>query len=215
MTMPHFISDDGKAIVTTSYKVMYSTLCSAPRLAEIPIRRVRRYLASDIRPEHIFLCRNPYDRAISFYRDKLMRDLEDRGRKRRSFQWSQRFILRALGMGPFAPYKEKVATLKSLAFDDFLDLLPKVLWNGHLKPQTSQLKFNHWMALPDRIVNIENGQAAIEKYLGQDNWVNSTRAVKPQEAFEFPSRSLHIFNTLYRDDFLIGKYILREAEPVN
>lgn len=199
--MPRFLARTNDMVISTSYKVMYSTLVASPDLCEISERDARRLLRRAKPPRHILLARNPYDRLRSFYRDKLFQDL--RGRERAPFQWCQRAILRKLGLWPFGTYNRKLAALKSLTFKDFLVLLPSVIGNGHLRPQVSLLESGSQpLPPPDVVHRIEDGfdvlieTAPLFANLGRAN-VTHDRAI----SLPIEGRALINVNRLYAKDF--------------
>ena len=73
--MPHFINNKLKYILTTNYKVMYTTLCQQKNLSKINNRNITiKYLIrSNYLKDynHFLFVRNPYKRIISFFQDKF------------------------------------------------------------------------------------------------------------------------------------------------
>ncbi|GGX66641.1 hypothetical protein GCM10007385_39610 [Tateyamaria omphalii] len=199
--MPRFLSRTNDLVISTSYKVMYSTLVASPDLCQIAEREARRLLRRATPPRHVVLARNPYDRLRSFYRDKLFQDLN--GREKAPFQWCQRAILRRLGLWPFGSYDRKLAALKSLTFKDFLGLLPSVVGNGHLRPQVSLLTSGRQpLPPPDVVHRIEDGldvlieMAPLFANLGRANVTHDRVMSLPIEG-----RALINVNRLYAQDF--------------
>lgn len=203
--MPRFLSSDGRVLISTSYKVMYSSLSHQPGLREIPERHAAKLLLRDSagRPQHIVLGRNPYTRFRAFFRDKLRGNLADRHHGR--FQWCQRFILWELGVSPLAGFAKKREALLSLGFEDMLALLPRLIWNGHLKPQ-SQLLWSAGRRLPgpEHIVRIEDGVEQASPWLADIGRHNAARP--PPEPMRFHGPGLAGFNALYAGDFDLWGY---------
>ena len=202
--MPRFLSTDQTVLISTSYKVMYSTLSRSSQLTEIQEKSLPKLLSGSEKPHHIMLARCPYERFRSFYRDKLDKDLEHRSSA--PFQWCQRFILWELGISPFASYERKLRALQSLSFEGMLDLLPRLMWNGHLKPQTALLTVRgEPIPLPDLTLRIEDGTEPIARYIKGLGRQNATP--EPGKPLRIEGEALAKFNELYAADFQQFGYI--------
>ncbi|WP_440980748.1 sulfotransferase family 2 domain-containing protein [Shinella sumterensis] len=199
--MPRFIAERYGTVVSTSYKVMYSSLVQSPYLREVGESDVRKVLLGRQKYRHIVLARDPYERVRSFYRDKLVKDLNER--ERRPFQWCQRFILRQMGLWPFASYQRKLTALRSLTFDDFLAILPSVQNNGHLRPQVSLLRSGrHELPPPDMVHQIESDFSTIQEvapFLTGLGRANATGGLA--QNLVISGEALVQFNEIYYHDF--------------
>lgn len=132
---------------------MFSTLdhqMSLKRLEKLDLLRAsvaKRLVFSKLRCS--IVVRNPYDRVISFYKDKFLRAedyrlwMKDQGMEMRWQQSTQLFF-------PFLNLHTKMdpievsEKLSRVSFNEFMEILPKVyLQDGHLTPQylASSLSF--------------------------------------------------------------------------
>ena len=85
--------------------------------------------------------RNPYNRIVSFYKDKFLRAedyrlwMQDQGMEM-SWQKSTQLFFPYLGLTTQMDPKEVSEKISSVTFDKFLEILPKVyMQDGHLTPQ--------------------------------------------------------------------------------
>ena len=86
----------------------------------------------------IVVARNPYDRLVSFYSEKLQTNpLWKLRNGRNDFQDSQRLVLSCLGIDGTNDPQAHLRKLNSIPFAWFLELLPEIAHrDGHLHPQT-------------------------------------------------------------------------------
>lgn len=199
--MPRFLTIDGHTIISTSYKVMYSSLHQSNALREISEREALQRLRNQISepPRHIILVRDPYEKFKSFFRDKLRYDLQDKHKS--SFQWCQRFILWELGVSPFARFEAKLAVLQELTFSETIELLPRIIHNGHLKPQISLLQAcGYQLPNSNSLLRVEDDLSPLEAFLDLTRRENSTTEASVEPLF-YPKKLLPLFNALYHKDF--------------
>jgi len=131
--MPHFKNREKDYIISTNFKVMYSTLKKSSGLKKLKEELIWLY-----RPRiNYAIGRDPYDRLESFYRDKLNKCLNT------SRKWgrTQRIFFKPLGLSIFSAHQKKFEALNQVDFEKFIQLLPQVYRkNRHLHPQVKVLK---------------------------------------------------------------------------
>jgi hypothetical protein len=134
--VPSFVNHRERYILTTSYKVMYSTLSRQAGLEKLPPRSLyvcRLWL--DTRLRHYMLVRDPYARLASFYSNKIA----ETGRRvagGHRWQLCQRIFFPHVGVSGDEDPLEIDARLKALPFERFVGLLERVAWlDHHLIPQ--------------------------------------------------------------------------------
>jgi hypothetical protein len=136
--MPRFVNISTGDLISTAYKVMYSTLAGTAALQEIDEAEFSRMAAEKImlRQPLLIIVRNPYARLASFFADKLRKDLE---RASGSWQFSQLIFFPLVGLTVDDSFETIRQRLKSISFEDFVDYLPHAKANGHLRPQAELL----------------------------------------------------------------------------
>lgn len=158
---------------------------------------------------HFLLVRNPYQRAVSFYKDKFRHAPSVKLYKYDDLQVCQRLFFPYLQIGSQdSPIiiREK---LLSLSFAQFITLLPNVYQQDvHLRPQvmTRQIYFRGKPAFPlkiDRILKVESTDTLHIMYdqLGLDlsRKYNSTSDVPFTDSWIPRLRT--VVNELYQADF--------------
>lgn len=139
------------------------------------------------------LVRDPYERLVSFYFDKLNKSLDDTN----SFVRSQHIFFPVLNIEK-ASSLEKYRALKAIDFNEFIKLLPDIYdKNRHLHPQ-------HWVFAClkiNRFLQIENqtSQYFIQNDLDIDISIKAN--VTQKDTFRWNSESRKIVNTIYNKDF--------------
>ncbi len=155
--MPHFYCKDKKILITTNFKVMSSSLryfsnhvCThcieLEKLFPLGILiQLENWLPFFIKKnyvcflEHYLLVRNPYEKIVSFYKDKFLKLYSSDS----ELQSSQKILLPYLGIDEKIDSKTQIKDkLINTSFDDFIYMLPKI-YNAdlHLTPQ-------HWVMYP-------------------------------------------------------------------
>ena len=77
--MPHFFSEERALWITTNYKVMFSRVRSESGYLRFSRQKyaLQHFQRKIKRQENILLVRNPYDRLLSFYKDKFIKTPEN------------------------------------------------------------------------------------------------------------------------------------------
>ncbi|MGF1498959.1 MAG: sulfotransferase family 2 domain-containing protein [Elainellaceae cyanobacterium] len=214
--MPHFISTTTNYLITTNYKVMYSTMTRQERLRLCPGRELLRMTyARRMRlcsAKHYLIVRNPYHRLISFYKNKFQTNplktttLWSYGK----WQYSQRIFFPYLNITRETPATEIKDKLLSVSFDHFIQTLPNVYTlDGHLTPQ-HQIRFIRHQGLSfgqikfTSVLKMESPQDM--DYLGQELYLDLSKKHNQTGTAElndyFTSSLVRIVNDLYREDFV-------------
>jgi hypothetical protein len=212
--MPSFTDVNGTYILSTNFKVMYSTLYSQPNLVPLADYIARRRIFSNKisrgKLKSYLLVRNPYDRLVSFYTNKFKDDHLNRINK--NWQHCQLIFFPYLNLSPEDDDTVIAERLTMTSFEEFTLLLPEVYdLDLHLHPQ-SWLVHRKWrgiltLKVPfDTIFKMESDLERLETELGLDIGIldNPTRHATYQD--HFTRRSLATANELYLLDFDLFGY---------
>jgi len=218
--MPHFINTSKHYFLSTSYKVLYSLLCSQPALQETNMEIIaQHYLGEQVIPHwqgHFLIVRDPYTRLESFFKDKFRQDPVVTMRAYHELQRCQHFFCAYLQITPTDSPVTIREKLLSLSFDQFVHLLPTVyLQDGHLYPQVWMMTI-HFHGAPiqlhfDRVLKIE--AAADMAYLQNGLAIDLSKKVNDTQQVEWSSpwqpELYAIVNDLYKADFDMFQYEMR------
>ncbi len=186
--MPSFINHTKKTALITNYKVMYSSLKKQKEW-----KKSKNWLVRLLPYRKFGLVRDPYDRLVSFYFDKLHKSLDDSD----YFVRSQRIFFPVLGLEKASPI-EKYQALKAIDLNKFIGLLPEVHdKNRHLHPQ-------HWVFEKlnmDKFLPIENekAQQLMQDELDIDLQIKANVTQKDDIRWQPESRKM--VNEIYKKDF--------------
>ena len=190
--MPHFKNKEKDYIISTNFKVMYSTIKKSPGLKKLKEELIWLY-----RPRVNYVVgRDPYNRLESFYRDKLNKCLSS-GRK-----WgrAQRIFFKPMGLTFLSPHKEKYEALSQLTFEKFIQLLPKAyMKNRHLHPQVKIFR-NLRNVHPLKLESEEDLQF-MKNELGIDTTIRANPTDQAGFDLKWTREMLDVVNELYREDF--------------
>ena len=187
--MPSFVNRSKKITLTTNYKVMYSMLKRQRQW-----KKSKKWVIKLLPYKSFGLVRNPYDRLVSFYFDKLNKSLNDGD----YFSRSQRIFFPILDDISNASSLEKYQALKAITFNEFIQLLPEIYdKNRHLHPQ-------YWVfknLRVDTFLQIENPAAKqfMQENLGVDLKIKAN--VTQKKDLEWEPKSITIVNHIYQKDF--------------
>lgn len=217
--MPHFVNHTHRYYISTSYKVLYTLFVRQPLLA-IAGRKpmVRNAFVKWLTPlpgwGHFLLVRNPYDRLVSFYKDKFQQEPYHHACTYAELQICQKLFADYAGIAAHDSPREVSQKLRGFSFARFIHYLPEVyLRDGHLVPQ-AQLRTLSFYGLPvcplkfDRVLKLEcaEDRAYLQHALALDltRKVNSTHTIQLANPWSLPLRA--IVNQLYRADFTAFGY---------
>jgi len=213
--MPSFYNAERGYVVSTSLKVMYSSLMRQPSLRPLPgeLRAAARYwLTPGLR--RYLLVRDPYERLVSFHADKLRDALDgdDVGR----WQHCQRILFPLLGLSGEEGTTAIAARLRAVSFDELVAMLPRVAGQDpHLWPQSWSRAFRvRGVPLParvDRVLRIEHDRDALADELGLDLSIRVNATAHASAEQTFGAASYRIANQVYREDFVRFGYRMRGA----
>lgn len=212
--MAHFVNMKAQYLLTTNFKVMYTTLLAQPSLALSAPRTFLPWVIANRglsrRFRHYLLVRSPQRRLVSFFRDKFRQDphFYTEGRAYSEWQDCQRIFFSALGISPdHSPIMIRECLLAT-SFDHFMEILPDVYrLEAHLTPQYAAMQLS-WHGIrvahlnPDRVLKIERKEdlAFIERVLALDISRAHNTTAKCDETIAVTGRHSDIIRALYRDD---------------
>ncbi|MEB3356993.1 MAG: sulfotransferase family 2 domain-containing protein [Synechococcales bacterium] len=221
--MPHFISTTANYLITTNYKVMYSTMTNQTGLRLCPGRELMKITYARrlglCAASHYLIVRNPYHRLISFYKNKFQTNPLKAAAPLPYSKWqhSQRIFFPFLNITRETPADEIKDKLLHVRFDQFVQILPSVYrLDGHLSPQyqvrfichrglrLGQIKFT-------AILKMEASEDL--NYLSQDLHLDLSQKHNQTGTAHlsdyFTSDLLRIVNDLYFEDFSRYGYTLQ------
>jgi hypothetical protein len=206
--MPSFLNRRERYLLTTSYKVMYSTLTRQPELVELSPRSPSPFrLFFDRRLRHYMLARDPYARLLSFYFNKLAIAEENLALARR-WQHCQRVFFPSLGLTGSEDGASIGDRLRGISFERFVTLLDEVAWkDDHLLPQVESRRrrlrgTRLCVTLPlDRVLRMETDIGLLASELGLDVRVRENRSEGPADVSLFTPAALTVVNRIYDRDF--------------
>ena len=198
--MPRFLARETGLLVSTSYKVMYSSLVSTGRLDEIGNADFAA-LAAERGPglRHLMAVRDPYARLASFFADKLRQDLE---RSSGRFQFCQIIFFPLIDLPRDASFETARDALLAISFDAFIDFLPSICADRHLQPQVALLEAAGLDLRPfTRTFRVETEAALFWQAIGvpRPPWSNRSRTLP--DLGTLTRDRLDIVNSVYADDF--------------
>jgi hypothetical protein len=209
--MPRLFDYQRGVMVTTSLKVLYSTLVYHKHLKRVGEPASIRLLLGGRVNRHLMFVRNPYSRLVSAWADKFLaypRKLGQEGFV--GWQRVQRSYLQHAGFLDGASDEEIRDALLATSFPEFVNQLPAIYWRDeHLQPQYWAMSIRYKGLIPilplrvDQIIRVEQMDAsALRDELGIDVVgvrLNATEHTPADELFTPELRS--IARRIYRRDF--------------
>ena len=205
--MPRFLARDTDVLVSTSYKVMYSSLVETGRLDEIGNAAFAALAAERCRGggiHHLMAVRDPYARLASFFADKLRQDLE---RSSGRFQFCQIIFFPLINLPRDANFEQARDALRAISFDAFIDFLPRICADQHLQPQAGLLDAAGVdLGSCTRIFRVETEAAMFWQAIGvpRPPWSNRSRTLPSVKTLT--RERLDIVNSVYAADFTCFGY---------
>ncbi len=222
--MPYFRVHDSHKLILTNYKVMFSSFSETSNFTKI--KRYKAYFLLKRDRTHVhFTVRNPYQKAISLYKDKfqstpLNADLT----KPVKWEKPQRIFFPIMGLSTKRDSDQKIQeTLINTSFDEFVELLSKCYWlDEHTQPQHWILDHPRYLLL--KKLHVNQNQLTVYKMeeigelnafatsTGFDNskHANSTAQITTPKAFS--PESITIINNIYKQDFADYGYQMRQTQ---
>ena len=221
--MPYFTVADSNKLVVTNFKVMFLSFKKTANF-----NKVKRYKAKLVinhsDPQVYFTVRDPYQKAISFYKDKFQK-IPQNADFSKGFKWEkpQRVFFPLMGLSIKSNSNEEIQqALLNTSFDDFVQLLAKCYWlDEHVHPQHWILNHPNYLLLKDlgiapkrlSIFKMDRAEDMEAFALGTgfdfSQRANSTGKIKPPPSIS--PKSLEIINSIYKQDFDSYGYEMRLA----
>ena len=190
--MQYFKNENG--IIATNYKVMFTTLSKQENLT---------YLDKDLIGDNkvIVLCRNPYNRLESFFKNKLIKELENK-----QFTRLYKIFYPELRLNNHDSIDRKYQVFKALTFNRFITTLRNTHnKNRHLYTQTKfidDISDYEFLKIEDKdeLSKLESdfGLDFSEKHNNTDN-ITSKDLSWNREMYD-------IVNDVYNEDFETFNY---------
>lgn len=228
--MPVFINATANVVILANYKVMYSSLKEQEGYNRVSDHDAIIYIVrQSIRgkgPRVVTIVRNPYDRLVSFYEDKMRSHPVSPDRKRwgdeRGWQGNQKIFFSQIGVS-YANSDEEIAErLTSTSFDTFIHMLPSIYhMDEHLTPQYDRLRLYArilkkkigWRIPGVEIVKLEHYDSVYMKQVLQIDvrrHANKSANRKSYDSY-FNPNTYAVVNKLYKKDFEEFGYEQRDS----
>ena len=220
--MPHLIDKSGKILVTTNYKVMFTRLKNVDGMKWLFMKQVLVHKLKHPFSEHLMMVRNPYEKLISFYKDKFRLDPVERlSIPGKQPQDAQAIFLPYLGIDTSHPREQIQQILLNVSFDTMIKLLPKVFYkNDHLHPQHwitnisfGRIKFTGLRFHPT-ILKLEqkDDMNYLSKKLNIDTSIRTKTTSSIHHPITYSPEQIRIVNQIYQADFRLYSYAMRQTE---
>ncbi|AKJ65518.1 sulfotransferase family 2 domain-containing protein [Kiritimatiella glycovorans] len=219
--MPRFIHPERNYYLSTSCKVLYTTLTKQAGLQELSNVQFARALLFDAlrghRREHYMFVRNPYDRVVSCFADKFRRSPPQRTPDT-GWQTCQVLAFPFLGLSEQDDFEQIRERLLQTTFIEFVRMLPAIYREEpHFYPQ-------HFMLHPRLKKRIAGPRIRLKKWyrietelkdaardLGLDLSIRTQKSDHGHADEYYDSESRAIVNGIYQRDFDFG-YPMSTAE---
>jgi len=175
--MARLFDEKRGVMVTTSLKVLYSTLVYHEHLRLVREPSAMRLLLSGRVKRHVMFVRNPQNRLVSAWADKFLTYPRKLGHEEfRGWQRVQRLYLRHTGFPNWGSDEAIRDALLTISFPEFVNHLPAVYWRDeHLQPQYWTMSIRYRGVIPilplrfDQTIRVEQMDApALNDELGID-----------------------------------------------
>lgn len=181
---------------------MYSSMVECGALQEIDELEFASLAAERVQGpglRHLMAVRDPYRRLASFFADKLRRNLQ---RDSGSWQFSQLIFFPLVGASLDDPFEAARDALLGISFDSFVDFLPIVCGNGHLRPQVGLLHSAGLALQPHtQIFPIETASPRLWEEIGVEGPPRANRSEALPDLTTLTRQRLDIIQAVYADDF--------------
>ena len=219
--MPYFRVHDSHKLVLTNFKVMFTSFCETRNFTKI--KRYKAYfLSKQERTQVHFTVRDPYQKAISLYKDKFQftprnADLT----KPVKWEKPQRIFFPIMGLSTKRDSDQKIQeSLINTPFDEFVQLLEKCYWlDEHTQPQHWILNHPRYPLFKKIHVNQKrltiykmDEAGELEAFAASTGFDNSKRANSTAEITtpkSFSPESIRTINHIYQQDFADYGYPMR------
>ena len=211
--MPYFRVHDSHKLVLTNFKVMFTSITETSNFTKI--KRYKAYCLLKQRFTEVhFTVRDPYQKAISLYKDKfLYTPLNSDLTKPVKWEKPQRIFFPIMGLSTKHQSDQQIKErLINTPFDEFIKLLKQCYWlDEHTQPQHWILDHPRYLLFKNLSVDLNrlaiykmeqpNELNAFAESTGFDNskHANSTAGIATPKAMS--PESLKIINSIYEKDF--------------
>lgn len=216
--MPFFKVEHENRIIITNFKVMFTSFKYTQNL-----RKIKRYKAYFnimlTAPDVYFTARNPYAKAMSFYKDKFQK-IPARVDTTKNFKWEkpQRVFFPLLGLDTRKNSTAEIKqTLLSTSFESYVDMLSHVYHlDEHINPQHWILNHPHYLMFKNlgisksklQIFQIEN-KLQMQKFSTLTHFDINQKANNTHEVVQediIGQVELDKLNQIYAEDFAYFGY---------
>ena len=219
--MPYFRVHDSNKLVLTNFKVMFTSFSKTSTFTKIKRYKAYFLLKQDDMQVH-FTVRDPYQKAISLYKDKFQStprhvDLT----KPVKWEKPQRIFFPTMGLSTKRDSDQKIQdALIHTPFDEFIELLKECYWRDeHTQPQHWILDHPRYLLFKKLLVNQRrltvykmDEAEELDAFASSTGFDNSKRAnstagiTNPKE---FSRASIETINSIYEKDFVDYGYQMR------
>lgn len=206
--MPRFVHPTERYVLSTSFKVMSSTLAAQPALRPIGADpRLLAWLYGAPRWRHHVLVRDPFDRLVSFYLDKLG-PTGTAWARQHGWQRCQRLFFPVAGVSDRDRPDRVGRALNDISFEQFVGLLPRFAHRDpHLAPQVESLHLRLplvpvgvWPPV-DRVLRMERDLDFLYTNLRLDPSIHLNHRRAGSERPQFTPELRRVVERVYRRDF--------------
>ena len=207
--MPQYYCKEENYYIVNNFKVMWYFFKKQEKLKknkDVPFlfNRLLENLHIKKKSNCYLLVRNPYDRIESFFRDKLRKNIDDKGR------WQRNHVIffNHIGVTRKTDRQTIIERLGDITFDTFMELLPQIYkQDRHLHPQYYVLHFLRWSKLKKhtftKVMHMEKNDDLqfINDHLKLNVGIKHNHTKDVTNDIVWTEKSRKIANELYAKDF--------------
>ena len=220
--MPYFKVRNENRLIVSNFKVMFSSLKQ-----ERSLKKIKRYEAffytKTSKPSLHMVVRNPYHRALSFYKDKF-KSIPLNNRENPTFKWEkpQRVFFPLLGVTNNNTTQDIADLLTNVSFKTFVSMLTQIYAiDEHINPQCWILNHPNYKLLktlvtPEEYLSIykmENLTEMVDfRFLtgcSLNQKCNNTQSINIEEDIDHDS--IANLNRIYQQDFKMFGYSMKSV----
>ncbi|MBD3296375.1 MAG: hypothetical protein GF392_03320 [Candidatus Omnitrophica bacterium] len=222
--MPIFRNKEKRYFLITSYKVLFSGLTRQSELIPILFTveqfnlRTYFHIVRHLKwPVYMFV-RNPYDRILSLFADKFVKQPARIGEKDFEWQAFHKVFYKHLGLSVTQSDNELAEAFQRFDINAFIGLLPEVyLMDDHMIPQYRSIwaQAVNGVRLKLPFVSVLQFEDDLEEAGGMLG-LDLRHRYNVSNSFEYRDKltpdSIDIINRLYHKDFVLGGYVEKQAQ---
>jgi len=207
--MSVFQKKNSNKFVFTSLKVMSSSLKAQESLIAISHNSfLSKYLKAKLsneKPTIYFFVRNPYDRVVSVFENKLRSSPKFAIETEGKLEESTKIFFPLIDNFEKKNTIENANAILKISFEEFVKFLPNIyLKDYHYKPQHFSLKLKGWLPklTPDVVIKMENMNGAqLKKELGIDLNIKLNQMNRADFESYYDLHTSKTIERLYATDF--------------